>query len=341
MRRCLQLASLGCGHVSPNPMVGAVVVHEGRIIGEGYHRCCGQPHAEVNAVASVADESLLSRSTLYVSLEPCSHYGKTPPCAELIVAKRIPRVVVGCLDPFPAVSGRGIARLREAGIEVVTGVLDEECRELNRTFITFQTCHRPFVTLKWAQSSDGYIDRVREPGEPAARISDDVSAVWVHRLRAEADAILVGTRTAIADNPSLTARLWPGRSPLRIVLDEHARVPADVRLFTDGHPTLVVTGPDTDYPALPPSVELVRLPFGETLIPELLGELYHRRLQHLVVEGGAALLQSFIDSGLWDEVRVETGPTVLGQGVAAPVLDRLPQWTESCGRARIEWYENR
>lgn len=341
MRRCLQLASLGRGHVSPNPMVGAVVVHEGRIIGEGYHRCCGQPHAEVNAIASVADESLLSRSTLYVSLEPCSHYGKTPPCAELIVSKRIPRVVVGCLDPFPAVSGRGIARLREAGIEVVTGVLDEECRELNRTFMTFQTRHRPFVTLKWAQSSDGYIDRVREPGEPAARISDDVSSVWVHRLRAEADAILVGTRTAIADNPSLTTRLWPGRSPLRIVLDGHARVPADVRLFTDGRPTLVVTGPDTEYAALPSSVELVRLPLGEALIPELLDELYRRRLQHLVVEGGAALLQSFLYSGCWDEARVETGPIALGQGVAAPVPDRLPSRSEWQGPARVDWYENR
>lgn len=341
MRRCLQLASLGCGHVAPNPMVGAVVVHEGRIIGEGYHRCYGKPHAEVNAIASVADESLLPQSTLYVSLEPCSHYGKTPPCAELIVAKRIPRVVVGCLDPFPAVSGRGVARLREAGIEVVTGVLEAECLALNRTFMTFQTRHRPFVTLKWAQSSDGFIDRLREPGEPAARISDDVSAVWVHRLRAEADAILVGTRTAIADNPSLTTRLWPGRSPLRIVLDEHARVPADRQLFTDGLPTLVVTGPETDYPVLSPSVEVVHLPFGEALIPALLDELYRRRLQHLVVEGGAALLQSFIGAGHWDEARVETGPLVLEQGVAAPSMGRLPQRTEWCGRARIEWYENR
>lgn len=341
MRRCLQLASLGCGHVAPNPMVGAVVVHEGRIIGEGYHRCYGKPHAEVNAIASVADESLLPQSTLYVSLEPCSHYGKTPPCAELIVAKRIPRVVVGCLDPFPAVSGRGVARLREAGIEVVTGVLEAECLALNRTFMTFQTRHRPFVTLKWAQSSDGFIDRLREPGEPAARISDDVSAVWVHRLRAEADAILVGTRTAIADNPSLTTRLWPGRSPLRIVLDEHARVPADRQLFTDGLPTLVVTGPETDYPELSPSVEVVHLPFGEALIPALLDELYRRRLQHLVVEGGAALLQSFIGAGHWDEARVETGPLVLEQGVAAPSMGRLPQRTEWCGRARIEWYENR
>lgn len=341
MRRCLQLASLGRGHVAPNPMVGAVVVHEGRIIGEGYHRCYGKPHAEVNAIASVADESLLPQSTLYVSLEPCSHYGKTPPCAELIVAKRIPRVVVGCLDPFPAVSGRGVARLREAGVEVITGVLEAECLALNRTFMTFQTRHRPFVTLKWAQSSDGFIDRVREPGEPAARISDDVSSVWVHRLRAESDAILVGTRTAISDNPSLTTRLWPGRSPLRIVLDEHARVPADRQLFTDGLPTLVVTGPETDYPVLPPSVEVVHLPFGEALIPALLDELYRRRLQHLVVEGGAALLQSFIDSGQWDEARVETGPLVLGQGVAAPSTGRLPQRMEWCGRARIEWYENR
>ena len=224
MRRCLQLASLGRGHVSPNPMVGAVVVHRGQIIGEGYHRCYGQPHAEVNAINSVRDAGLLPECTLYVSLEPCSHYGKTPPCADLIVQKKIPRVVVGCLDPFPKVSGQGVVRLREAGIEVVTGILEEECKALNRTFMTCQIDERPFVTLKWAQSRDGYIDRLRKPGEPAIRISDDVSSVWVHRLRAEADAILVGTNTAVADNPSLTTRLWYGRSPLRIVLDEHARV---------------------------------------------------------------------------------------------------------------------
>ena len=192
MRRCLQLASLGRGYVSPNPMVGAVVVHRGRIIGEGYHRCYGQPHAEVNAINSVRDAGLLPECTLYVSLEPCSHYGKTPPCADLIVQKKIPRVVVGCLDPFPKVSGQGVARLREAGIEVVIGVLEEECKALNRTFMTCQIDERPFVTLKWAQSRDGYIDRIRKPGELAIRISDDVSSVWVHRLRAEADAILVG-----------------------------------------------------------------------------------------------------------------------------------------------------
>ncbi len=341
MRRCLQLASLGRGHVSPNPMVGAVVVCDGKIIGEGYHRGYGLPHAEVNAIAAVGDETLLPQSTLYVSLEPCSHYGKTPPCAELIVNKHIPRVVVGCLDPFPAVSGRGVARLREAGVTVVTGVLEEECRTLNRTFMTAQTKHRPFVTLKWAQSADGYIDSSREPGEPAARISDAVSSVWVHRLRAESDAILVGTDTAIADDPSLTTRLWYGRSPLRIVLDRQGRIPVTARLFTDGQPTLLVTGEEGAGRALPQPVEQVILPFDEAFIPALLGELHARRIQHLLVEGGARLLQSFIDSGYWDEARVETGGLSLSSGVAAPQHDKLPAYTEYGGRSRIDWYENR
>ena len=341
MRRCLQLASLGRGHVSPNPMVGAVVVHRGRIIGEGYHRCYGQPHAEVNAINSVRDAGLLPECTLSVPLEPCSHYGKTPPCADLIVQKKIPRVVVGCLDPFPKVSGQGVARLREAGIEVVTGVLEEECKALNRTFMTCQIDERPFVTLKWAQSRDGYIDRIRKPGEPAIRISDDVSSVWVHRLRAEADAILVGTNTAVADNPSLTTRLWYGRSPLRIVLDEHARVPSGSHVFTDGLPSLVITAKDTVYPVLPDSVEVIRLPFGKDLIPGLLNELYRRRIQHLLVEGGAVLLQSFLDSEYWDETRVETGPMFLGNGVAAPVVKGMLVCSEYCGKAKIDWYENR
>ena len=341
MRRCLQLASLGRGHVSPNPMVGAVVVCDGKIIGEGYHRACGLPHAEVNAIAAVRDDTLLPKSTLYVSLEPCSHYGKTPPCAELIVNKQIPRVVVGCLDPFPAVSGRGVARLREAGITVVTGVLEEECKALNRTFMTFQTKHRPFITLKWAQSADGYIDRLRKASEPAARISDEISSVWVHRLRAEADAILVGTNTAIADNPSLTARLWYGRSPLRVVLDRQGRIPCSARLFADGQPTLVVTGQSCGREPLPQSVECVVLPFDEAFIPALLDELHTRQIQHLLVEGGARLLQSFIDSGIWDEARVETGEQFLNEGIPAPQMDILPWATEYCGAARIEWYENR
>ena len=259
----------------------------------------------------------------------------------MIVQKKIPRVVVGCLDPFPKVSGQGVARLREAGIEVVTGVLEEECKALNRTFMTCQIDERPFVTLKWAQSRDGYIDRIRKPGEPAIRISDDVSSVWVHRLRAEADAILVGTNTAVADNPSLTTRLWYGRSPLRIVLDEHARVPSGSHVFTDGLPSLVITAKDTVYPVLPDSVEVIRLPFGKDLIPGLLNELYRRRIQHLLVEGGAVLLQSFLDSEYWDETRVETGPMFLGNGVAAPVVKGMLVCSEYCGKAKIDWYENR
>ena len=238
-------------------------------------------------------------------------------------------------------SGRGVARLREAGIEVVTGVLEEECKALNRTFMICQIDERPFVTLKWAQSRDGYIDRIRKPGEPAIRISDDVSSVWVHRLRAEADAILVGTNTAVADNPSLTTRLWYGRSPLRIVLDEHARVPSGSHVFTDGLPSLVITAKDTVYPVLPDSVEVIRLPFGKDLISGLLNELYRRRIQHLLVEGGAVLLQSFLDSGYWDETRVETGPMFLGNGIVAPVVKGLLVRSEYCGEAKIDWYENR
>ncbi len=341
MRRCLQLAALGRGNVAPNPMVGAVIVHRGRIIGEGFHRCYGEAHAEVNAVASVREPSLLAESTLYVSLEPCSHYGKTPPCAELIIRHRIPRVVVGCLDPFPEVSGRGVALLREAGVEVVTGVLEEECRALNRTFMTYQLKQRPFITLKWAQSADGFIDRLRSVEEPATRLSDDISSVWVHRLRTECDAILVGTNTAFADNPTLTARLWCGHSPLRVVLDRHGRLPATAKLFTDGHPTLVITDKNTPLPGFPQGVEVLRLAPEEEAIPALLAELYRRRVQHLLVEGGSELLQSFIAKNLWDEARIEQAPINLGEGVPAPALTENPTQIELCGDAQIAWYENR
>ncbi len=341
MHRCLQLAALGRGNVSPNPMVGAVIVHRGQIIGEGFHRRCGEAHAEVNAVASVKDKSLLADSTIYVSLEPCSHYGKTPPCAELIICHRIPRVVVGCLDPFPEVSGRGVARLREAGIEVITGVLEEECKALNRTFMTYQLKQRPFVTLKWAQSADGFIDRLRSTEELAAQISDEVSSVWVHRLRAECDAILVGTNTAVADNPTLTTRLWHGGAPLRVVLDLQGRISPAAKLFTDELPTLVITGCDTDYPKLPASVEVVHLAPGEEVVSGLLNLLYRRRVQHLLVEGGSMLLRSFIEQGTWDEARVETAPISFGTGVAAPLFEVKPVRIETCGAAQIAWYENR
>lgn len=216
MRRCIELAANGLCNVAPNPMVGAVIVCDGRIIGEGYHIRCGEAHAEVNAIRSVKDESLLQRSTIYVSLEPCSHYGKTPPCADLIIEKQIPRIVIGCQDPFSKVAGRGIQKLRDAGREVIVGVLEKECRHLIRRFITFNTLHRPFITLKWAESADHFIDIERTNGKPMI-LSSPLSSMLVHKKRAEADAIMVGRRTALLDNPSLTVRNWYGHNPIRIV----------------------------------------------------------------------------------------------------------------------------
>lgn len=315
MRRCLQLAAMAEGHTSPNPMVGAVVVSDGRIIGEGYHRCCGEPHAEVNAIASVSDKSLLSRSTLYVSLEPCSHFGKTPPCCDLIISCGIPKVVVGCLDPFPEVSGRGVARLREHGVEVTVGVLEEECRWLNRAFMTFQLEARPYILLKWAQSADGYIDCLRRAEEPPARLSDDITRVWVHRLRAVTDAILVGTDTVLKDNPSLTVRYWSGRNPLRVAFDRHGRIPLDAHLLDGSVPTLLLGNP-----AGRAGVETVLVPDASDALAVLMDELSRRKIQSLMVEGGSSLLQSFIDAGLWDEARIETAPLLLHEGVSAPTI---------------------
>ena len=243
MARCLELARHGAGHTAPNPMVGAVIVRDGAIIGEGFHRRCGEAHAEVNAIASVEDEALLRESTIYVSLEPCSHYGKTPPCAELIIRKRIPRVVVGCLDPFPEVSGRGVRMLREAGIEVVTGVMEKEARQLNKAFMTFQTQKRPYVTLKWAESADGFIDKARtDRTEPPVVFSNPVTSVRVHKMRAESAAILIGKHTALLDNPSLTVRHWAGSSPVRLVIDKEGTLPDDLRMFDGLAPTWVFTG---------------------------------------------------------------------------------------------------
>lgn len=295
MARCLQLARNGEAGAPPNPMVGAVIVAEGRIIGEGWHRLCGGPHAEVNAIASVAkaDRSLLRESTIYVSLEPCSHWGKTPPCADLIIQHRIPRVVCGCIDPFAEVQGRGIQRLRDAGCEVVVGVLEEECKWLNRRFFTMHTEHRPWVTLKWAQSADGFIDRHRKSladGDPI-HFSDAHTQTLVHRLRATHQAILVGRRTLELDHPSLTTRLWPGPSPLRCVLSRSLSSSA-------------VPGGFLVYPS----------------VENCLSDLYQRGVQSLLVEGGRQTLQAFIDADFWDEAYVEKARFSLGEGVAAPSI---------------------
>lgn len=298
MRRALELAAHGELDASPNPMVGAVIVDaSGRIIGEGWHRRCGEGHAEVNAVASVADQEALKDSTMYVTLEPCSHYGKTPPCAELIVRTGIPRVVIGTLDPFAKVSGRGVARLREAGVEVEVGMLEKECQELNRKFMTAHRCRRPYVTLKWAQSADGFID---------GHVSTPLNSMLVHKLRATHDAILVGSGTALADNPALDTRLYAGKSPVKVVLDRRGRVGNDLRMFSEGE-TVVMR----DYSSLADAME----------------QLYERGITSVLVEGGATLHRSFIEDNLWDEIRIEVSPDdIHGQVRAAelPETDIIP-----------------
>lgn len=317
MRRALQLARQGAGHTSPNPMVGAVIVGpDGTIIGEGWHRKCGEGHAEVNAVASVADASLLKDSTIYVTLEPCSHYGKTPPCARLIIKQGIPRVVVGALDPFHEVSGRGVKMLREAGIEVVVGVLEQECRDLNKRFMKAHTAGRPWVQLKWAQTADGFIALPPDAGENPLRMSTPVTMCLMHRQRSMCDAIVVGAATARIDNPSLTTRQWPGKSPLRVVLSRQLSIPDDLKLLTDGHPTIVYNGVKNGKNG---NVEYVKT---DTPAPdEWLTDLYRRGVTSVMVEGGAVVLQELIDNGLWDEARIETSPRTIGQGVPAPHIE--------------------
>jgi diaminohydroxyphosphoribosylaminopyrimidine deaminase/5-amino-6-(5-phosphoribosylamino)uracil reductase len=325
MARCIALAKAGSPSVAPNPMVGAVIVHQGRIIGEGYHRMSGEPHAEVNAIASVRDEALLREATLYVNLEPCSHYGKTPPCTELIIRRHIPRVVAGCPDPFPEVSGRGINLLRKAGVEVVTGVMEQEAIELNRVFITAHLQQRPYVILKWAQSADGFIDRIRaDASEKPAQLSVPATRRYVHKLRSEVSAIMVGTNTALLDNPSLTVRHWPGISPVRILLDRTLRIPPSSHLLDGSVRTLVFTAESL---ASRENREYIRIDFSSPVIPQVLHALYERQLYSLLVEGGACLHQSFLDAGLYDEVQIETAPVNLENGIrhAACQPDQLTE----------------
>lgn len=323
MRRALQLAALGEAHASPNPMVGAVIAApDGSIIGEGWHRRCGGPHAEVNAIASVtADPELLRSATMYVTLEPCSHWGRTPPCAKLLIDKGLRRVVVAATDPFPAVSGRGIAMLREAGIEVATGVLAEESMRLNARFITAHTHRRPFVVLKWAQSADGFLDRRRTAAaQPAARISSPLTSLLTHRLRGRCDAILAGSGTVLADDPMLDARLWPGAgSPRPVLLDRRHRIPDSARIMR--RDPIIIS--------------------GDTSPRAILDELYARHcITSLLVEGGAAVLRSFISAGAWDVARVEVSPVCFGSDGAAPApaIDAIPARVDRVDGHTLNFY---
>ncbi len=323
MSRALRLARCGRGSVSPNPMVGAVIVCGGAVICEGYHRRYGGPHAEVNAVNSVADKELLHRSTIYVTLEPCAHYGKTPPCAELIVRCGFKRVVVGCRDPFAKVNGLGIEIIRRAGIEVEVGVLERECRNLNVRFMTAHSLHRPYILLKWACSADGFTAAVNPAdGKPAAvKFSSPTTATLLHLLRSDYDAIAVGCRTLLTDNPRLDARLTGGKSPRPVVFTHSTELPEGFRL--SANPATIIC--------------------NDSSLAEAVGRLYSEYgLTSLMVEGGSTLLRSFIDAGLWDEARVEIAPFELGgRGILPMLLPDFP--SESCkivDQRRILTYRN-
>lgn len=317
MQRCLQLALLGAGNVAPNPMVGAVLVHDDVIIGEGYHKRFGEAHAEVNCINSVSEQNrpLIKKSTIYVSLEPCAHFGKTPPCADLIIANKIPTVVIACMDNYLEVNGRGIEKLRNAGIDVTVGVLEKEAIELNRRFFTFHQQQRPYIILKWAQSRDRIIANA---DGSRVFISNDFTNRLVHQWRSEEAAIMVGTNTALYDNPSLTTRLWSGNNPVRVLLDNDLKVPASYHLLDGSVNTIIFNRLKNEEQE---KIIYCKLTAEEPAVKQILEKLYQLKIQSVLVEGGAKLLQSFIDDGYWDETRVMVNDSlVIGKGIAAPSL---------------------
>lgn len=312
MQRALQLAALGRGNVSPNPLVGCVIVHEGKIIGEGFHQKYGEAHAEVNAVNAVENKELLKESTAYVTLEPCAHHGKTPPCADMLASHRIKKVVIGCEDPFAKVRGKGIEKLKASGAEVEVGVLREACMNLNAAFFTFHQLQRPYVILKWAQTNDGFL--ARENGD-SKWISNQYARQVVHKWRAEEDAILVGKHTAFFDNPSLTTRSWKGSNPVRVLLDSNAEFQTG-NLFNEEAPTLIY---NTKRDEKKKNLQWLKLP---EMSPDLiLQSLYAKEVQSIIIEGGAHVLKAFIHANLWDEARVFTADMQFGKGTAAPTID--------------------
>lgn len=329
MRRCLELAARGIGTAAPNPMVGAVLVHQGRLIGEGWHKACGQAHAEIDCLHSVAehDKPLIADSTMYVSLEPCAHYGKTPPCASRIVAEGIKKVVICNNDPFEKVRGRGIDILLNAGIEVVTGVLEKDGRWLNRRFFHYHEEKRPYIVLKWAESADGFIAPANRSRK---QISGLQSQLLLHKWRTEEQAIMIGTTTALNDNPALTARSWKGRQPIRIIPDANLILPATHNIYKADASTIIFTHNKEEQHE---NIHLKKVSNVRDL-KEILDVLTEMSINSILVEGGAMLLNSFIDAGLWEEARIFTAPHALGEGIPSPVLKRATM--HSCATIGID-----
>ncbi|WP_417886554.1 bifunctional diaminohydroxyphosphoribosylaminopyrimidine deaminase/5-amino-6-(5-phosphoribosylamino)uracil reductase RibD [Zunongwangia sp.] len=312
LKRCFQLAKNGLGTTYPNPMVGSVIVYNDNIIGEGWHQKAGLAHAEVNAINSVKNKALLKKATIYVSLEPCSHFGKTPPCSDLIIAEGIKKVVIATVDPFSEVAGRGIKKLMEAGCDVSVGILEKESHLLNKRFFTFHTKKRPYIILKWAQSQDGFIAPISKNERAPVWISNAYAKQLVHKWRAEEQAILVGTKTALADNPQLSTRLVKGANPTRIVIDRKGKIPADSAIFDSSAKTLLIT--ETELP----NCTYKLADFANNLSEQIVNILYKESLQSVIIEGGLQTLQHFIDTNLWDEARVFTGTASIKEGISAP-----------------------
>jgi diaminohydroxyphosphoribosylaminopyrimidine deaminase/5-amino-6-(5-phosphoribosylamino)uracil reductase len=339
MNRCLELGAKALREVAPNPMVGCVIIHDGNIIGEGYHILYGKEHAEVNAIRSVNDKELLKQATLYVNLEPCSHFGKTPPCADLIIKHHIPHVVIGSVDTNSLVAGQGIEKLKKAGIKVEIGILQQECRTLNKRFFTHHEKKRPYIILKWAQTQDGYIDAKRavSDNEKALQISNEASQKLVHQWRSEEQAIIIGTNTALLDNPQLTVRMISGKNPLRITIDKALRIPADYHLLDKSTPTLVFTAEEAESEI---NLEYVQIDFTIPIVPQILQELYKRNIRSLLVEGGERLLSGFIQNGFWDEANVFISNKKINEGVRAPLLIEKPVSTEDVSGDQLLKYQN-
>jgi diaminohydroxyphosphoribosylaminopyrimidine deaminase/5-amino-6-(5-phosphoribosylamino)uracil reductase len=318
IRRCIELAKNGLGTTYPNPMVGSVIVYDDKIIGEGWHKKAGEPHAEVNAINSVKDKSLLNKATIYVSLEPCSHFGKTPPCCDLIIKNKIPNVVIGTVDPNEKVAGNGIKKLIEAGTHVTIGILEAECNELNKRFFTFHEKKRPYIILKWAESKDGFIAPLEKLEKKPVWITNQYSRQLVHKWRSEEQAILVGTQTVIDDNPKLDVRDWTGNNPIRVVLDQNKRISNDSQIF-DGQTKTIV------FSKFKPTVEKENIifeviDFEQNIATQIVQKLYQHQIQSVIIEGGRQTLQTFIEENLWDEARIFIGDIKIKEGINAPTL---------------------
>lgn len=322
IRRCIELAQNGLGTTYPNPMVGSVIVYEDRIIGEGWHKKAGEPHAEVNAVNSVIDKSLLQKATIYVSLEPCSHFGKTPPCCDLIIQHKIPNVVIGTVDPNEKVAGRGIAKLIEAGANVSVGFLETECNELNKRFFTFHQKKRPYIILKWAETSDGFIAPKERQETKPVWITNQYSRQLVHKWRSEEQAILVGTQTVLEDNPKLDVRDWTGNSPVRVILDQNNRIHKDYNVLNGQVKTIVICQTRTAIDKENTIFEVID--FKQNIARQITEVLYRHQIQSLIVEGGQKTLATFIEENLWDEARIFTGSTIFTSGTKAPTFIKTP-----------------